>query len=61
MLIEERFREFLASEGIEHVEVLLYLQERIGKEQLYPRNYDGHPNRNGYRVAAKAVREHLRE
>ena len=33
--------------------------QTFGRERIYLGNYDGHPNRNGYRVIAEAVKRRL--
>jgi SGNH hydrolase-like domain, acetyltransferase AlgX len=51
---------FLTGANIEHVDTLPALQQAVDKE-LYARTaQDMHPGKNGYRVIAQAVAEHLR-
>jgi lysophospholipase L1-like esterase len=52
-------REHLEQHKVSYVDLLPELQARAGGVQLYPGNYDGHPNKNGYRVIAESVAAHL--
>lgn len=45
--------------GINYVEVLPFMQNRIGAHMLYTASVDGHPNRWGYDVIAQAIAEYL--
>ena len=54
-------KNFFDDHGIAHVNLLPELQERVARLQLYPGNFDGHPNRNGYRVIAENVQRSLRQ
>lgn len=60
---EEAVREALIdhfwSRGIEWVDPLPALRRAVGERRLYPANADGHPNGEGYRVIASAVRDEL--
>lgn len=59
-LARKQIVEFLDRARIEHVDPLSALRESIG-EGIYARTTrDFHPNRNGYRIIAESVAEHLR-
>lgn len=47
--------------GIEYIDVLDSLKSEAGSEQLYPNNFGGHSNKNGYGIIAEAVRHYLEE
>jgi lysophospholipase L1-like esterase len=51
---------FFEKHGIPYVNLLPQLQEQVTRLQLYPGNFDGHPNKNGYRVIAENVERYLR-
>jgi lysophospholipase L1-like esterase len=51
---------FFENYGIPYVDLLPQLQEEVTRLQLYPGNFDGHPNKNGYRVIAENVERYLR-
>jgi hypothetical protein len=51
---------FFEDHGIQYVNLLPQLQEQVARVQLYPGNFDGHPNKNGYRVIAENVERYLR-
>jgi lysophospholipase L1-like esterase len=51
---------FFENHGIPYVNLLPQLQEQVTRVQLYPGNFDGHPNKNGYRVIAENVERYLR-
>jgi lysophospholipase L1-like esterase len=54
-------RAFFEEHGIAHINLLPELQERVGGIQLYPGNFDGHPNQHGYRVIAENIERYLRQ
>lgn len=45
--------------GINYLEVLSFLQNRIGTQMIYTASIDGHPNRWGYEVIAQAIADYL--
>jgi hypothetical protein len=55
-LVQAKFKEH----NISYVDTIVSLRDAAGKEQIYPNNYDGHPNKNGYRIIAKAVEQRLK-
>ena len=54
-------RAFFEEQGIAHINLLPELQERVAGIQLYPGNFDGHPNQYGYRVIAENIERYLRQ
>jgi SGNH hydrolase-like domain, acetyltransferase AlgX len=59
--VNATIKAFFENQNIAYLDLLPYLQEQVGQKQLYPGNYDGHPNKNGYRVIAEALARYLRE
>jgi len=55
----ETLTAFLGENRIPFLDLLARLREHADTTQLYPRNHDGHPNENGYRVIAEAVHERM--
>ena len=41
--------------GIEYIDLLPSLQEAAYTEQIYPANFGGHTNKNGYRIIVETV------
>lgn len=54
-IVKSYFREH----GIAYLDVLEPLKNAAGNEQIYPNNYNGHPNKNGYRVIAEFIGQNL--
>ena len=52
--------EFLASEGIAHVDTLPALKQSVGNQLYAQTTRDMHPGKNGYRVIGDAVSEYLK-
>jgi hypothetical protein len=52
-------RKYFDARGIRYVDALGPLSLSAGKEQIYPNNFGGHENKNGYGVIAGAVKEYL--
>lgn len=52
-------RDYFTEHGIEYIDVLEPLQAKTDKEQLYPNNYGGHTNENGYRIIAESIKNVL--
>lgn len=66
LLVSERranliAKAFFENHDIAYVDLLPVLQEQVDRLQLYPGNFDGHPNRHGYRVIAEKLERHIRQ
>ena len=59
--VRARVTSFFEEHGIAHVDPLPELQQRVAALPLYPGNFDGHPNRNGYRIIAETVDRYLEQ
>ncbi len=57
--INERVKAYFREHHIPYVDVLNLLKKAVGKEQIYPSD-DDHPNKNGYKIIASSVQQHLR-
>ena len=60
-LAMERARRWLDGRGIDHVNALDQLRNRVGQEALYPLDSDGHPTIGGHRVIAEVVSQAIRQ
>jgi lysophospholipase L1-like esterase len=50
----------LAERRIAYLDLLPEMEAQVARVTLYPGNYDGHPNMNGYRVIAETVANYLK-
>lgn len=57
--VNAEVKRYFDEHGIAYVDVLDALAERAGSEQLYPANFGGHTNGNGYRIIAETVNSWL--
>jgi len=54
-IIKSYFREH----DISYLDVLKPLKSAVNKEQIYPSNYSGHPNKNGNRIIAESIKQSM--
>jgi lysophospholipase L1-like esterase len=52
---------YFTEHGIDYIDVLGPLREGAYTEQIYPGNFGGHTNKNGYRIIAEAVNARLKD
>lgn len=52
-------KQYFAEHGIDYVDVLESLRKGAYTEQIYPGNFGGHTNKNGYRIIAETVNGRL--
>jgi lysophospholipase L1-like esterase len=57
--VNAEVKRYFNEHGIAYVDVLDALREKAGSEQLYPANFGGHTNGNGYRIIAETVNSWL--
>ncbi len=57
--VNEILRDHLKQNGIQYLDLLLPLQKSALNQHIYPDNYDGHPNRLGYKVIADNISRRL--
>jgi hypothetical protein len=57
--VDRIIRDYFTEHGIEYIDVLGPLKARTDKDQLYPNNFGGHSNENGYRIIAESVKNYL--
>ena len=50
---------YFGDHGIPYVEVLEPLRNAAGTEQVYPNNFGGHSNKNGYQIIAESINKYL--
>lgn len=56
---DREIRKYFDGHGIRYVDALGPLSLSAGKVEIYPNNFGGHENRNGYSIIAGAVNEYL--
>ncbi|HET7289679.1 MAG TPA: hypothetical protein VFJ67_04500 [Thermodesulfobacteriota bacterium] len=56
---DSEIRKYFDEHGIRYVDALGPLSLSAGTEQIYPNNFGGHENKNGYGVIAGAVKEYI--
>ena len=54
-------KDYLKRNNIAYVDVLDPLRSSAGNVQLYPNNFGGHTNKNGYEIIAKSIHRYLLE
>ncbi len=59
--VNKTAKRYFADHGIEYVDALPALQKGSLNEQIYPSNFGGHANKNGYRIIAETVNEKLKD
>ncbi len=52
-------KRYFGDHGIEYIDVLKPLQSAAENEQIYPNNFGGHTNKNGYRIIADTINQHI--
>ena len=57
--VNAEVKEYFDAHGIAYVDVLGALSQKAGSEQLYPANFGGHTNGNGYRIIAETINGYL--
>lgn len=50
---------YFGDHGIPYIEVLGPLRNAAGTEQIYPNNFGGHSNKNGYKIIAESINKYL--
>jgi len=56
---DRQIRKYFDDHGIRYVDALGPLSLSAGTEQIYPNNFGGHENKNGYAIIAGAIKEYL--
>ncbi len=59
--VDKIVKTYFNEHGIEYVDVLDPLKKEAGNEQLYPNNFGGHSNKNGYGIIAGTISSYLEE
>jgi len=58
-LVSEIVKKYFNQHSIDYIDLLDPLRNASGNEQLYPRNFGGHANKNGYRIFAETIYQHI--
>lgn len=57
--VNEIAKSYFKDHDISYIDVLEPLRRAVPHEQIYPNNYNGHCNKNGYRIIAETVNRYL--
>ncbi|MEW6144781.1 MAG: hypothetical protein AB1598_07145 [Thermodesulfobacteriota bacterium] len=57
--VDSEVRKYFDEHGIRYVDALGPLGVSAGTEQIYPNNFGGHENRNGYRIIAESLKSYM--
>ena len=55
----DQITSYFNKHDIAFVDALDNLRNAVGKEPIYPSNYESHPNKTGYSIIAQSVQEYL--
>ncbi|GJM17446.1 MAG: hypothetical protein DHS20C13_27730 [Thermodesulfobacteriota bacterium] len=58
-VVSKLIKRYFEDHGISYIEVLEPLRNAAGSEQIYPNNFGGHSNKNGYRIIAETINQYL--
>ncbi len=59
--LNSRIQDFLINNRIAFIDTLPLLKGAAATEQIYPNNFGGHTNKNGYRALSEALVSYLKE
>ncbi|HSC35640.1 MAG TPA: hypothetical protein VLG45_10230, partial [Thermodesulfobacteriota bacterium] len=59
--VSEIAKSYFEEHDISYLDVLEPLRKAVPYEQIYPNNYNGHNNKNGYRIIAETIYQNLNE
>ncbi len=57
--VDKEVKKYFDERHIRYVDALAPLSRSAGAEQIYPNNFGGHENGNGYRIIAESVKRYL--
>lgn len=58
-VVSQLIKRYFGDHGISYIEVLEPLRNAAKTEQIYPNNFGGHSNKNGYRIIAESINQYL--
>ena len=58
-VVNKLVQRYFADHKIPFVDVLEPLKSAAGSEQIYPNNFGGHSNKNGYQIIAESINQYL--
>jgi len=59
-VVNKLVKSYFTENNIAYIDVLEPLGEAAGREQIYPNNFGGHTNKNGYRIIAESINQYLK-
>ena len=57
--VNEIAKSYFEEHNISYLDVLEPLRQAVPNEQIYPNNYNGHSNKNGYGIIAESIYQYL--
>lgn len=58
-VVSKLVKRYFGDHNIPFIDVLEPLRNAAGSEQIYPNNFGGHSNKNGYRIIAETINNNL--
>jgi lysophospholipase L1-like esterase len=58
-VVSKLVQRYFVDHEIPYLDVLGPLKNAAGSEQIYPNNFGGHSNKNGYRIIAESINKYL--
>ncbi len=58
-VVNKVVKRYFSDHNIAYIEVLKPLQDAAASEQIYPNNFGGHTNKNGYRIIAETINQYI--
>lgn len=59
-VVNKLVKTYFRDHSIPYVDMLDPLRNAAGEEQIYPNNFGGHTNKNGYRIIAESINQYLK-
>ncbi len=58
-VVNKLIKAYFTDHNIPYLDMLEPLQNAAADEQIYPNNFGGHSNKNGYRIIAESINKHI--
>jgi len=60
VIVNKAVQTYFTDHGIPFIDLIEPMREAANTEQIYPNNFGGHSNKNGYRIIAESVNKYLK-